>query len=335
MDLRQLRAFVTVARFSSVTKAAEALHLTQPAVSGQLRSLEEALQVKLLTRTTASVSLTPAGQDLLSLAEEAINAFGRFSHAARMRRGQIEGKLRIGVVMMDPDALRIGPLLACLTQESPGLVIDLQVGRTSWMIDSLRSAEIDAALLIGRSPPLGTRWLMLSTVRFRLAVPPVWQQRFEKTELQQLADVPWIRMAPRSAHRELMTQLLDKTSLMPRETVEVDHELMMLELVSAGVGAGLIREDLALAAQASGKLVLFGDHHVDSNLGFVYSEERAEDPLILAVASVLQSVWRTENPLTHGLREADCDAGGPPSEGTRPRPSSPAAKRHGSPDRLA
>jgi DNA-binding transcriptional LysR family regulator len=291
MDLRQLRAFVTVARFSSVTKAAEALHLTQPAVSGQLRSLEEDLQVKLLNRTTSSVVLTPTGQELLILAEDAIDAFGRFAHAAHMRRGKIEGKLRIGVVMVDPEALRVGPLLAKLTQTSPGLAIGLQVGRTSWMVDSLRSAEIDAALLLGRSPPVGTSWIELDNVRFRVAIPASWQQRFDSTNLQQLSDVPWIRMAQRSAHRELMSDLLSTTAVTPRETVEVDHELMMLELVSAGIGVGLIREELAAQAVRSGKLCYFGDHCVTSSLAFAYPEGRAGDPLILAVCDALRSVW--------------------------------------------
>lgn len=51
MDIKHLRTFVTVARLGSITKTAEALHLTQPAVSGQIKSLEEALDVKLLLRT--------------------------------------------------------------------------------------------------------------------------------------------------------------------------------------------------------------------------------------------------------------------------------------------
>lgn len=290
MDLRQLRAFVTVARFSSVTKAAEALHLTQPAVSGQLRSLEEELAVRLLTRTTSSVTLTPTGQELLGLAEEAIDAFGRFTHAARMRKG-IEGKLKIGVVMVEPSALHLGALLAHMVSEYPRLSVDLQVGRTSWMHDSLRSADIDAAILIGRSRPVGTHWHVLDEVRFRVTVPIQWQGRFNGTGLEQLSHVPWIRMAHRSAHREVMDELLRNGVIKPRENVEVDHELMMVELVSSGVGLGLLREDLAQKAVDAGSLAFFGDHYVATQLAFVYPEERAEDPLIVSVISALNKIW--------------------------------------------
>lgn len=291
MDLRQLRAFVTVARFSSVTKAAEVLHVTQPAVSGQLRSLEEELQVKLLTRTTSSVSLTPTGQELLGLAEDALEAFGKFTHAARTRRGEIEGKLKIGVVMVEPKSLRLGPLLADLVLHSPGIAVDLQVARTSWMLDCLRNADIDAAILVAPTAPVGTHWLVLEKIRFRVAIPAGWSRRFKGTGLTELAEVPWVRMAQRSAHRDLMNELLRNSPIAPKETVEVDHELVMLELVSAGVGVGLLREKLAGPAAAAGELAFFGDHSVDVNLAFVYPEARASDPLVLEVIAALQRVW--------------------------------------------
>ena len=69
MDIKHLRTFVTVFRLGSITKTAEALHLTQPAVSGQIKSLEEALDVKLLLRTPTALTLTGAGQDLKLRAE--------------------------------------------------------------------------------------------------------------------------------------------------------------------------------------------------------------------------------------------------------------------------
>src|SRR5436305_135346 len=78
MDIQQLRTFVTVARVGSITRAAEALHITQPAASGQIKSLEEELSLRLLTRTTASLALTQAGQELLPKAEHTLEAFAEF-----------------------------------------------------------------------------------------------------------------------------------------------------------------------------------------------------------------------------------------------------------------
>src|SRR5262245_65782791 len=65
INLRQLRAFVSIGRLGSFTRAAEALHATQPALSAQIRELEESLGVKLFDRSTRSVTLTQAGEDLM------------------------------------------------------------------------------------------------------------------------------------------------------------------------------------------------------------------------------------------------------------------------------
>jgi DNA-binding transcriptional LysR family regulator len=292
MDIRQLRTFVTVARFGSVTKAAEALHVTQPAVSGQLRSLEEELDVRLLSRTTSSVTLTQSGEALLGKAEKAIEAFGEFVHAARGFRGQIEGRLRIGFVMLDPAVLRVGPLLAQMVARHPGLKIDLQVGRTSWLVDALRSAEIDAALLVCKARPEGTRIKVLDEMTFRLVVPASWE-RFDNDSLDQLANKPWIRMAPRSGHQEVLNEILQSAAIKPVETVEADHEQLMRALVAAGVGVGLMREALANEACEAGEAVFFGDHRATTQVAFVYAEGRSGDPAIQATLQALDAIWAT------------------------------------------
>ncbi|MDR3096085.1 MAG: LysR family transcriptional regulator [Paraburkholderia sp.] len=290
MDIRQLRTFVTVARFGSVTKAAEALHVTQPAVSGQLRSLEEELDVRLLSRTTSSVTLTQSGEALLGKAQKAIEAFGEFVHAARGFRAQIEGRLRVGFVMLDPAVLRVGPLLAEMVVRHPGLKIDLQVGRTSWLVDALRSAEIDAALLVCKTRPEGTRMQVLDEMTFRLVVPASWE-RFEDCALERLANKPWIRMAPRSGHQEVLNEILRRASIKPVETVEADHEQLMRALVAAGVGVGLMREALAIEARDAGEAVFFGDHRATTQLAFVYAEGRSGDPAIQATLQALHAIW--------------------------------------------
>ncbi|MFX1673930.1 LysR family transcriptional regulator [Paraburkholderia sp. A2WS-5] len=293
MDIRQLRTFVTVARFGSVTKAAEALHVTQPAVSGQLRSLEEELEVRLLSRTTSSVTLTQSGEALLGKAQQAIEAFGEFVHAARGFRAQIEGRLRVGFVMLDPAVLRVGPLLAEMVARHPGLKIDLQVGRTSWLVDALRSAEIDAALLVCKARPEGTRMKVLDEMTFRLVVPASWE-RFEDCALERLADKPWIRMAPRSGHQEVLNEILQRAAIKPVETVEADHEQLMRVLVAAGVGVGLMREALALEARDAGEAVFFGDHRATTQVSFVYAEGRSGDPAIQATLEALNVIWGSD-----------------------------------------
>lgn len=295
MDIRQLRTFVTVARLASVTKAAEALHITQPAVSGQLKALEDELQVRLLSRTTSSVTLTQSGQALLAKAEGAIEAFGSFVHLAKALRGQIDGRLRIGVVMLDPAALRLGELLHEMVARHPALRIDVQVGRTSWLLDALRSAEIDGAMLVCKSRPAGTQILVLDEMTFRLVIPAAWQKNFDGSSLEQLAHVPWIRMAQRSGHQEMLQEILQLVDLKPLETVEADHEQLMRTLVAAGVGVGLLRDALARQAKAAGELVFFGEHKATTQVAFAFAEGRGHDRTIQALVAALKDVWTLDD----------------------------------------
>lgn len=291
MDIRQLRTFVTVARFGSVTKAAEALHITQPAVSGQLKTLEDELQVRLLSRTTSSVTLTQCGRELLGKAEKAIETFGEFVHMAKSLRGRIEGRLRIGVVMLDPAALRVGLLLNEMVTRHPGLRIDLQVGRTSWLHDALRSAEIDGAILVCKRAPPGARMMILDEITFHLVIPASWKGRFRDTSLHQLAKLPWIRVAQRSGHQEVLADILETAGFKPIETVEADHEQLMRTLVAAGVGVGVLRTALASEAVAAGEAILFGDHKATINLAFIYPDDRRDDPAIHAILAALKTTW--------------------------------------------
>src|SRR5258706_13212845 len=83
MDLNHLRSFVTVAKFAHLTRAAEALHLSQPAISGHIKVLEEQLGVSLFDRTSSGMTLTPSGKQLLTDAEHIIEAVQQMQHSAQ------------------------------------------------------------------------------------------------------------------------------------------------------------------------------------------------------------------------------------------------------------
>src|SRR5246127_775789 len=110
MDLTLLRAFATVAHVGNLTRASAQLHLTQPAVSLQIKNLQEALGVALFSRTSHGLSLTRDGQALLPHAERALAAAGDVERAAATLRQEVRGRLRIGTIL-DPAFLRLGGFL--------------------------------------------------------------------------------------------------------------------------------------------------------------------------------------------------------------------------------
>lgn len=301
MDIRHLRTFVTVARLGSVTRAAEALHLTQPAVSGQLKTLEDQLDLKLLARTTTSVTLTPSGQDLLRRAERAIEVFGEFMHAAKSLRGGIEGRLRFGVPLLEPELLRVGPFMRQMVEQHPGLEIELQVGRIPWLLDAVRSAEIDAALFVCKSLPKDMGGTVLRPLVYRVVAPLEWKQQLGAGDWHSASRRPWIRMTPHSAHDELLRELLDAVGIRPRQTVLADHESLIYALVVAGVGIGLVRDELARRGVEDGGLFLLGDETVRTTLSFIHPLERQADPAIAASVAVLRALWTAHDVAAHDV----------------------------------
>lgn len=127
MEIYQLRAFVTVARIGHLTRAAEVLHVTQPAVSGQIKALEEELGVALFDRKPGRIVLTRAGERMLPEAEKVLLASGALLAQARALQGEVSGVLIIGTVG-DPESLRLGSLLGGLVSALPLLDIKTRAG---------------------------------------------------------------------------------------------------------------------------------------------------------------------------------------------------------------
>src|SRR5215831_11754438 len=124
MELYQLRTFSAVAEERHLTRAAERLHLSQPAVSGQIKALENEFEVRLFDRLATGMELTAAGRELLNHASKVLLAAESLRHAARNLAGEISGTLRIGTVS-DPSTIRIGELLSCAVRRFPGLELEL------------------------------------------------------------------------------------------------------------------------------------------------------------------------------------------------------------------
>jgi len=146
MELRHLRYFVAVAEELNFRRAAERLRVAQPALSSQIKSLEEELGVRLFDRTTRSVSLTPTGQIFLN---EARGILGATTHAEQLVRKAelgLVGTLRVGVITP-----ATGPLLARVLrhfhQKFPGVQLSLSALTTTEQLKRLRAGELDAGLL--------------------------------------------------------------------------------------------------------------------------------------------------------------------------------------------
>lgn len=290
MEIYQLRAFVTVARIGQLTRAAEALHVTQPAVTGQIKALEEELGVSLFDRRPGRVALTRAGERLLPEAEKVLVAAGSLIGRARELQGEVSGSLVIGT-LGDPDALRLGSLLGGLVAALPLLDIKTRAGDAESLREAVATSTLQAAFYIGPHIPRDVLGLPLQTIQYRVVAPVSFRERVLRAGWREIADMPWIG-APHASHAQiLLRDLFSRQGLLPNQVLESGDASAACSLVRADIGLTLLREDMAVPAAQRDELVIWPHTRVAALLSFIYPPTAEHDPAIVAALSVLRQVW--------------------------------------------
>lgn len=151
MDLKQLKAFVTVADTRNVTQAARLLNIVQPAVSRQLRLLEEDIGVPLFTRGRHGMDLTDAGKTLEDYARRALNELDRARAEIRPLSGAVGGIVTVGLLPSTADVLS-SALLTAVAASYPGIRLRLTAGYAGHLQSWLESGDVDVALLYDSKP---------------------------------------------------------------------------------------------------------------------------------------------------------------------------------------
>lgn len=233
LSFRHLNALVVLAEHQNFTRAAARCHLSQPAFSALIRSLEVALGARLFDRDTRKVVLTAEGRSFL---EDARRLLADFGHAVDDLQDQVQrrrGRVRIAVL----PALAAGwlpPVLASFRRDHPGIELDVADALSEDCIERVRSGRADFALAATRSaaPELATE--RFCTDRFHLVCRhdhPL--ARGPAPRLAQLAGEPFVHLARSSSVRQLIEQ-----ATFPRPLAGV-MELEQLATVAGMVRAGL------------------------------------------------------------------------------------------------
>lgn len=290
MDLNQLRAFVTVAREGNLTRAADRLHLTQPAVSLQIKSLQAALNLQLFSRVPGGMTLTNDGAKLLPFAERVMESLAEFRQGANALHSTLSGTLAIGTIL-DPEFIRLGAFLKRLVETYPQLSTQLQHGMSGWVAQKIRAGELDVGFYIGTA---GKEFHQqtLTSFTYHVVAPHGWKTRVAGKDWPALAQLPWIWSPPESAHNRLLTKTFAQYKAFPNKVALVDQEPSMLDLVKSGVGLSLVRESIALREAHAHGLVIADAVSLSTELSFIALAKRKNEPVIAAVLPLLQALWR-------------------------------------------
>lgn len=295
MELYQLRSFVAVASLGHLTRAAERLHLSQPALSAQIKALEEDLGLDLFERKPSGMVLTAAGRRLVTEAEKLLSAAHAFRNEAHAIKGEIAGVARVGTVS-DPEFIRIGEFLSAAVERYPLVELQFHHEVSGAAFEKVRDGVLDASFYYGDLAHSSVAGLALREITYRIAAPVAWEDRLATWDWKDIASEPWIMTPPISTHYQLASALFERHGVGPAKVVEADDEVVTASLVVSGVGIALMREDLAFEKARAGQICLWRDVRLTTKLQFVYLREREQDPVIRAMLDVLTDVWDRRTP---------------------------------------
>lgn len=296
MDFNLIRSFVTLAREGNLTRTAQRLHLSQPALSLQLKKLHEQLGLVLFERTPRGMRLTRAGEQLLPAAQRALEASSELVSLASGISGHVGGRLRIGTIV-DPEFLRLGSFLKRLVEHHPGLSTDLGHGMSGAVRRDVAEGRLDVAYTLGgpgmSDVDAGFEVLTLTSFSYRVIAPPGWHERVRGKDWKALARLPWIGTPADSVHHRLLAGIFQAAGAAPRIVAQVDLEPSMLDLVKSGVGLSLARDSIALRAAHASGIAVADQVEVPAELGFLSLRARRNEPAIAAAFGVIGAVWST------------------------------------------
>lgn len=307
LDLKVLKAFVTVAREGNVTRAAETLHLTQPAISLQLKRLSQELGLTLFTRTANGLELTRDGALLAAKGEQVLAAATDFRQTARHLTAELRGKLRIGTII-DPEFTRLGAFLQALLESGPGIETELQQGMSGEVAVGLKRNELDVGFFLGDLEDFGSSTQVthagadalffvkpLSRLTYRVIAPPAFAGIVMGRDWSELAELPWIGTPPASVHNRLLARHFGRLNLKQNVVALVDQEPSMLAMVRTGLGLSLCRESIALNERQANGLVIADRVSLETALGFVCLRARRSDPNVSLAFDVIDRIWRGDH----------------------------------------
>lgn len=288
MKIIHLKSFVTVVNLGSFTKAADRLNLSQPAISGHIRSLEEEFGIFLFERGYRTIRPTENAYELLPRAEALLReADGLISRAKELSETR-RRSMKIGFVV-GMETVRMTPLLGRLAQIMPHVRVDIAQGLSGWVAAEISNGRFDAGFFLGPLTPGDLNALEVDRLKYVLCLPTAWAKKHTKPTMKDLADLPWVWAPQGASYPAIVSAMFASHGLSPRRAIEADRESTIADLLANGLGVGILREPVARAHAAGGKVVLFEDYYAEVPMHFL--TRKSADPDIRNLRAVVAELF--------------------------------------------
>jgi DNA-binding transcriptional LysR family regulator len=294
---RRLQVFQTVARLLSFTKAAEELHMTQPAVTFQVRQLEEQYNTRLFDRTHNRISLTEAGKKVFEYADQIFELYAEMDNSVRELTGDVSGVLILGASTTIAEYM-LPVLLGDFKKEYPEVSIRLKVSNSDGIVSQVENNTIDLGVV---EAPVNNKNLVVEVCRIDelVVIMPPGHELATRTSIhpKELVEYPFICREEGSGTREVMLESMHADGV-ANNALNVVMELGSLEAIKGSVEAGMgisilssatIDKELKLGSLVAVKL----DPPIRRPFSFVHQKQkfrvRAMDELLTFARNYCQS----------------------------------------------
>lgn len=283
MDFDQLETFLEVARLSSFSRAAEKRFRTQPAISSQIRGLEEEVGAKLLDRSGGRVSLTASGKLFLKYAEETLEArrsvLRSIAETERVPRGEIIVGANEGT------CLHILPeVFAEFKKRYPDVAVNIKRADYGKILESVIDNSVDFGVVsLPVTDPRLTVVLIHRDELIIIAPPHHPIAKMKSATMAEVAQFPLV--LPKAGHtRDALENLFHERRLKPRYAMELDSSELLKRFVAADVGVGFIARSNVLEDTRAGVLaaIPISDAQIRRDLALVFRKDKALSRAALA-----------------------------------------------------
>jgi len=240
LSLRQIRAFVSVAHLRSFTRAANLLHLSQPALTVQIRRLEEALGVKLLDRNTRTVALTRVGRELAPVLQRLLRELDTVVIDTRDLAAKRYGVVRIAALPSVAAGL-LPDVIAAFREANPRVTFVLKDVITKRVLGLVRSEEVDLGIMGGELVEPDIEIVCAAQDRMHVIFPaehPIGA--VPEVTLDVLASHPLILMDPDTSVRAIVDGAFIAAGRLPIPACEATYMMTAVGMVRAGLGLAIL-----------------------------------------------------------------------------------------------
>jgi DNA-binding transcriptional LysR family regulator len=275
---RRLQVFHTVARHLSFTKAAEVLHMTQPAVTFQVRQLEEHFNTRLFDRTHNRISLTDAGQTVFASADRIFELYSEMENAVREITGEISGALAIGASTTIAEYM-LPTLLGDFKKRYPDVIIHLKVSNSDGIVSMVENNTIDLGVV---EAPVGNKSLVVEHCKrdqlFAIVPPEHPLASASMVTFDQLLEYPFICREEGSGTREVINdylQLQQECQMALKVSMELGSPEAVKGAVEAGMGVSVVSGATIQKELRLGTLVALNlDPPLERPFSFVHQKQK-------------------------------------------------------------